>query len=248
MRRLIRMSLTSLVVVALGGYGAFSFTPPTQPQPAIGGLPIQDFTVHDPQDLVFGNTRLSGEIVTVQGAVACLNDLVCILDLPGGIDDVIGVRLQVPLNLRRNLFHRFQSENCTQLLTGLFTGYDLVVTQFSPGPDCGAYLGPIGSTAFHRVSVGLFSVPRGMNKGTHFVSSPRIFNYGLDAYRYENETRFQPTDDELDAYIYENETRFQPTYGELDHIHTNLENGLGEGTHEGSVSDRAIELDLAKRQ
>ena len=54
--------------------------------------PAEDPVVHEPLDLVFDEDQLRGKIITVRTIVRCLDDSVCILDLPPMINSIIGLR------------------------------------------------------------------------------------------------------------------------------------------------------------
>lgn len=143
MKGFICTGLASLITAVMCGIAISQ--PPTS-APVSSAPPVEDLSEHDPLDLVFDEIRLRGKTLSVRAFVKCLDDRICILDLPPMIDAVIGVRIEgLPPGLRSQIYHRFQSPDCPQLLTGYFTGYDLLVTEFRL--DCSVTFEQISSTS-----------------------------------------------------------------------------------------------------
>jgi hypothetical protein len=108
------------------------------------------------------------------------------------IDVVIGVRLEgLPFNLKRQLFHRIVVQDCPQLITGYFAGDDLLVTQFSPTAECDTIARSPDPEALQPAPAGSSAFPFQHITRMNSVSSGRITDSELDAYIYENVTRFR---------------------------------------------------------
>jgi hypothetical protein len=184
-------SLTLLAMAAM--FDAFTLPAATRTlsSPPTIEMPVVDLTEHGPYDLVFEETKLRGKIVSVRSIVHCLDEIVCLLDLPMMMDSVIYVRIQgISTTLRRQLFQRLQMSNCAQLITGYFTGSDILVTEFSPTSECAPIPRPPSRTQSQLASVGSspFRCPR--NADVALIDAGCISDIDLDAYTYENETRY----------------------------------------------------------
>jgi hypothetical protein len=183
--------LTLLVMVAMSEAFALRVTSGPPSSPATMAMPVVDATEHDPYDLIFDSTDLRGKIITVRAIVHCLDNAECILDLPITVDNIIYVRIEgIPPTLRHSLFDRIQMHGCAQLLTGYFTGQDLLVTEFSPTPECV----PVPRSPDLRLSqlssVGSppFLCPKSADAS--LIDAGCVSESDLDAYTYENEVRY----------------------------------------------------------
>jgi hypothetical protein len=133
------ISLTIIIMATIFWCVEIPVSSVPSPPPVIMATPVEDSEVHDASDLIFDDMRLRNRVVTVRADVKCLEDRICILDLPPFMDSEIGVRIDgIPQDIRQKLFHRMEADRCPLILTGYFVGTDLLLLQFSSTPECRA--------------------------------------------------------------------------------------------------------------